>query len=155
MRKLAGAFAALSIALMAPVAHAAPQDVANDISMHVMSPFCPGVTLHDCPTENAAELRERIVVMVEDGFTRGQIIEFIENEYGVATRATPDPGGAGIIVWLLPGIAALGGAAVAWHFARRWARFPARPEGYDPDAHITASDRRRLDAELRRFQGET
>jgi cytochrome c-type biogenesis protein CcmH/NrfF len=152
MTKLAGLVAILCLVLGAP-ANAAPQDVANDISMHVMSPFCPGVTLHDCPTENAAELRERIVAMVEEGFTRAQIVDFIENEYGVATRATPDPGGTGIIVWLLPGLAALGGAAFAWHFARRWAQVPVTPEGYDPDVHITDADRQRLDGELRRFQG--
>jgi cytochrome c-type biogenesis protein CcmH len=153
MKGLVGLLTAVSFVLSAPAVSAAPEDVANDISMHVMSPFCAGVTLHDCPTENASELRDQIVEMVEEGFTRAQIMDFIENEYGVATRATPDPGGTGILVWLLPGLAALGGAAFAWHFVRRWARVPATPEGYDPTVHITDDDRRRLDAELRRFQG--
>ncbi|MGH2807998.1 MAG: cytochrome c-type biogenesis protein [Actinomycetota bacterium] len=155
MRGLVGLVAAVSLLVAAPAANAAPQDVANDISMQVMSPFCPGVTLHDCATANAVELRDRIVEMVEEGFTRAQIIDFIENEYGVTTRATPDPGGTGIVVWLLPGLAALGGAVVAWHFVRRWARIPATPEGNDPAVHITDADRRRLDAELRRFRGQS
>lgn len=147
--------AAVTIALFAGApASAAPEDVANDISMHVMSPFCPGVTLHDCPTENASELRARIVAMVEDGFTRSQILAFIENEYGVSTRATPDTSGAGLVAWVLPGLALVGGAALAWRYARRWARVPERPDGYDPDVHITDEDRRRLDAELRRVRGE-
>lgn len=145
----------LTILAIGSVAYAAPEDVANDISMHVMSPFCPGVTLHDCPTDNAAELRQRIVEMVEDGFSRAQILDFIEREYGVTTRATPDPAGVGLIAWLLPGIAAVAGAAIAWHYARRWARVPVTPDGYDPNLHITDEDRRRLDDELKRFRGDT
>lgn len=154
MKAFVAIIAGCFVLSLSSAAAAAPEDVANDISMHVMSPFCPGVTLHDCPTENATALRERIVTMVEQGFTRGQILDFIEREYGVATRATPDPSGTGILVWLLPGVAAIGGAAIAWHLARRWVRVPATPEGYNPNVHVTEEDRRRLERELKRFKDE-
>ena len=41
------------LALAGPVSAQSPEDLANDISQKVMSPFCPGVTLHDCPSQSA------------------------------------------------------------------------------------------------------
>jgi len=53
--RLIAAVATCLILLAAPAA-AAPEDVANDISNEIMSPFCDGVTLHDCPSQEALDL---------------------------------------------------------------------------------------------------
>ena len=147
------ALAATILVVIAAPALAAPEDIANDISMHVMSPYCPGVTLHDCPSDAALALRARIVAMAEDGFTRAQIMDELEAEFGETIRAVPPAEDAGLLAWILPGLAALAGAALAWVLIRRWARPADAPQSYDPDAHITAADRKRLDAELRKLRG--
>ncbi|MEA2452608.1 MAG: cytochrome c-type biosis protein CcmH [Actinomycetota bacterium] len=133
---------------MASPAVAAPQDIANDISEHIMSPFCPGVTLHDCPSDSAVDLRDRITAMAEQGFTRAQIMAKLLDEYGESIRAEPT-GGSGLVAWILPALAAIGGGYVAWRFLRGWAHEPAHQEG---DA-MSPSDRVRIDAELDDLRG--
>ena len=141
-----------ALVLMSGPAQAAPQDVANDISERVMSPFCPGVTLHDCPSDSAVALRDRITAMAEDGFTSDQIMSALEREYGDTIRAEPLKSGRGLIAWILPALAAIVAISVAWVLMRKWATVPETPAGYDPDVHITPVDRRRLDAELDRLR---
>ena len=46
---------------------ATPEDVANEISEKIMSPYCPGVTLHDCASGAAVDLRSDIAGWAEDG----------------------------------------------------------------------------------------
>ena len=135
---------ALTIAAIAPVARAADAaQVAADISSSVMSPFCPGLTLHDCPSDAAARLRDRIQSWVEKGRSRSEIMNRLRDEYGPAIAATPPGEGAGLIVWLVPALVALAGAAIAWRLARHWtgSRQQAAPRPTAEEAAI-------LDAEL-------
>ena len=50
----------LMVLTLAAPAMAAPQDIANDISENIMSPYCPGVTLHDCPSDSAVGKRSSV-----------------------------------------------------------------------------------------------
>lgn len=148
------ALAAVSLVVMvAAPAQAAPQDDANYISQHIMSPYCPGVTLHDCPSDSAVALRDRITQWAEDGFTRAQIMDELVAEFGPTIRAEPPRTGSGLLAWVLPGTAAVAAAGVAWMLLKRWAHDPEPVDGYEPDRHITASDKRRLDAELDKLRG--
>ncbi|HWC15206.1 MAG TPA: cytochrome c-type biogenesis protein CcmH [Actinomycetota bacterium] len=148
------AFVLVMMPLAVPSALAAPQDVANQISADVMSPFCPGLTLHDCPSDAAVALRERITKMAEAGYDRAAIMTELERDYGPTIRAVPDPRGSGLLAWLLPITVTIAAGATAWLLLRRWAREPAPVEGYDPDVHITPKDRRRIDHELAKLRGE-
>ncbi|MEA2516814.1 MAG: cytochrome c-type biosis protein CcmH [Actinomycetota bacterium] len=152
MKAMVIATLALVVATAAP-ALANAEDVANDISEHVMSPYCPGVTLHDCPSDRAVELRDKIKDRAEEGFTRAQIMSELEAEFGPTIRAEPPRSGIGLLAWILPLFAGLGAATFAWTILRKWARPPDRPEDYDPDVHVTTEDRRRLDAELAKMRG--
>ena len=131
------------VALLAAPALAAPEDVANDVASTIMSPFCKGVTLHDCPSAAAADLRERIEAWADQGWSKDRIIDELESEYGSRIRATPETSGWGLIAWLLP-LAILGlGLVTAWVLARRWITRP-RPES----AAITSHDHHRIEGEL-------
>lgn len=151
--KLTSVAIAISLLSTAP-AFAAPEDVANDVSEQIMSPYCPGVTLHDCPSDAAIELRDRIEAMAEQGMGRAEIIAVLEREYGASILAMPPASGSGLLAWLLPIVAALSGAALGWMLLRKWVHVPARPDTYQEEVHITPSDRRRLDVELEKFRGE-
>jgi cytochrome c-type biogenesis protein CcmH/NrfF len=130
--------------LVASPAHAAPEDVAARISSEVMSPFCDGVTLHDCPSAEADELRREIATWARAGMSEQAILDRLEREYGVV-RGTPD----NAVAWVLPGLAALGGAVGVLLLARRWAK-----RGHRAPARVSAEDRRRIDAELGAYRGE-
>jgi cytochrome c-type biogenesis protein CcmH/NrfF len=131
--------------LVTPALAGGPEDLANRISAEVMSPYCPGVTLHDCPSDAAVQLRERILGWAEDGWSRDRILNRLEAEYGASIRSTPPASGTGLWAWVMPAVVVIGGLATASIVAMRWSR-RRRPGAapYEP----TASQRSRLDSEL-------
>jgi cytochrome c-type biogenesis protein CcmH len=138
--------ACLTVVVLAPPAPAQdPADVATDVSNEVMSPFCPGVTLHDCPSPAAVELRRRIEDWARSGMSEARILERLEAEYGPEIRGAPPARGAGLLAWLLPALAVLLGAGVAITLARHWS---ARPSTATPAPSVGHEDRARLEAEL-------
>jgi cytochrome c-type biogenesis protein CcmH len=148
--KIAGVAAALVVLFAGGVGAAQSQDVANDVSRNIMSPYCPGVTLHDCPSAESRELFQRIQRWAEDGMTRSQIIDHLEEEFGPAVRATPPREGSGWLAWILPALAVLAGGALAWRLARRWTSRDG--DGEAPVVEVSDDDRARLDVELERIR---
>ncbi len=130
---------------------AGPEDVANRMSGEIMSPFCPGVTLHECPSQEATDLRDRIEGWAAAGWSEERIMNELVAQYGDGIRAVPPSDGGGIVAWLLPGVVAVGGALFAGTLARRWTRQRERDRaGEDLEARrsITPEQRRRLAGEL-------
>ena len=144
------------LVLASPAVAQSPEDLANDISHKVMSPFCPGVTLHDCPSQSALDMRDRIEGYARAGMSEAAIMERLETEYGDAIRAEPSSEGAGIVAWILPALAALAGGALALMLVRRWtSRRPPQPDAEPARVETSAAERQRLDAELGRLRGES
>lgn len=144
--------------VIASPAQAAPEDIANKLSGEIMSPFCPGVTLHECPSQQAIDLRERIEAWAARGWNEERIMNELVAQYGEGIRAVPPSDGGGIIAWLLPGAVALGGAAFAGILARRWTKERER-ERANEDLEVarslrsvSAEQRQRLAAELAAFE---
>ena len=134
------------------IAHAGPEDVANAVAQEVMSPYCPGVTLHDCPSSSAQEMREEIAAWARAGMTKSEIIGRLEDEFGSSIRAVPR-GTGGLFAWLLPAGALAAGFAAAWVLARRWSR--RRPEVAAPAPTASPEAAARLNAELDRLRAES
>lgn len=143
MKLLMLALVAALLSVAGP-ASADPQDVANEISREMISPYCPGITLHDCPSDSSRELRRKIVGWAEDGADKDTIWARLEADFGDDIRATPSTDGSGLWAWLLPIGAGLGGIVLAVSLALRWSR---RSDDGPSDA-ITPEQRRRLDVEL-------
>ncbi|CAN5622202.1 hypothetical protein BH20ACT23_BH20ACT23_00750 [soil metagenome] len=145
------------LALAAPAMAQSPEDLANDISNKINSPFCPGVTLHDCPSQSALDMRDRIEGYARQGMDESAIMERLEAEYGPSVRAEPSSEGAGVLVWILPSVAVVAGGVLAWTLVRRWTS--TRPqqgaEGPPATVEVSASDRQRLDAELGRLRRDS
>ena len=151
MKTIAVCIVAIVLALAPGTVLAAPEDVANEVDREIMSPYCPGVTLHDCPSEPALEMRERIAGWAADGWSKEKILTHLESEWGSVIRATPPTEGAGLLAWVLPGLAVLCGAVAVFFVSRRWSRrraaSPAPPE-------VSSSDRARLEKELAEIRSE-
>lgn len=137
----------------APAVAQSPEDLANEISGKVMSPFCPGVTLHDCPSQQALDLRDTIEDYARDGMTEDEIMDRLVADFGPSIRAEPSSEGAGVLAWILPSIAVLIGGALAWTLVRRWiARRDAGTEALQPVVKLSDDERSRLDTELRQLR---
>lgn len=143
----------IAVLLAVPgTAHAGPEDVANEVAQEVMSPYCPGVTLHDCPSSSAQDMRQEIAAWARDGMSKEEIMTRLEDEFGPSIRAVPR-GGGGVAAWLLPAIALVAGAAGAIVLARRWSR--RSPEAAAPAPAASPEAAARLNAELDRLRAES
>lgn len=103
---------------------------AHAFSRTVMSPFCPGRTLTDCPSPDAAAMREEIREQLDSGVSKDAIRSELERLYGAAVVSEPRSAWA----WIIPlGIlgAGLAGLVAAFRSLKRRAPEPvpaARPE---------------------------
>jgi cytochrome c-type biogenesis protein CcmH len=149
-RLAGGALVACTVLALAGAAAAAtPAEVAADVSAQVMSPFCPGLTLHDCPSEAATDLRVRIERWARRGRSEGEILARLRAEYGPSILGAPEPRGAGLVAWLLPVAGVVAGAAAVAVLARRWSSPPVGPlETDEGRRQPSPEERARLDAEL-------
>jgi cytochrome c-type biogenesis protein CcmH/NrfF len=142
--------AALLVVTWASPALAGPEDVANRMAGEIMSPFCPGVTLHDCPSGEADDLRAQIRDWSAAGWGEERIMAELVDEYGPGVRAVPPAEGGGLGAWVLPGLAVVGGLGAAALLARRWVAGRMDTAGTSwPAAGPTPEQRTRLATELR------
>lgn len=133
---------------------ASPEDVANRVSKNVMSPYCPGLTVHDCPSGASLELRERIRDRARAGWSYERIVAELEAEFGEETiRATPPTSGLGLVAWVLPALALAVGGGLAFIRGRHWWRgrdseASAGGHGTSYERAPTTAERAHLEAEL-------
>jgi len=144
-------FAATLIALStssAPALSEEPEGWAYAMPNELMSPFCPGRTLADCTSPQAASLRMWITVQAAAGRTRSDVEEELTERYGDVLRPAPRATGIGIAAYAFPVIAFLAGGVVVFVFLRRQTRGSAKTT---PVADPTDPDLERIiDEELAR-----
>jgi cytochrome c-type biogenesis protein CcmH/NrfF len=127
------------------LAHAHPEGDAIELSEQIMSPYCPGVTLHECPSSEAIEMRERIEGWLAAGWSEEAVMSELERQFGPSIRARPPTEGAGLAAWLVPILIAGGGLLLVGFLVRSWLKFErSSPEG-PPLSHEEST---RLNAEL-------
>lgn len=138
---------ALCLSPVIALAQDAPDEIATRVSQEIMSPFCDGVTLHDCPSQQADELRLEIASWARAGMTETQILARLEDRYGSVISGSP----SSPLAWLIPFAAAAGGIVLVVMLARRWGGrgdvdAPSGGPGMDPQ------DAARVEAELSAFR---
>jgi cytochrome c-type biogenesis protein CcmH/NrfF len=145
---IAGLLAACLLALGASTGEAG---WSYELWNELMSPFCPGRTLADCPSEQAEALRTWIVRQEEAGQPRAQVEASLEEQYGNVLRQAPSPTGFGITAYAIPAALFLAGGAIVALFLRRQSRAAAaaRPAAAEPDPDLE----RRVDEDLRDLAG--
>ncbi|MBT4100347.1 MAG: cytochrome c-type biogenesis protein CcmH [Gemmatimonadetes bacterium] len=117
----------------------------------IMSPYCPGSLLNECPSSQAAVLREEIRARLLAGDTREQIEADLIVTYGEGILASPPFSGFGVLSWLGAVAIFLGGlgAASSWLRRRRQAA-PREPtiHGDDTDLQQRMRDEINSDDEI-------
>lgn len=151
-RRLAWWSVPLIVAVLLTASPAKAQDTREqELSSALMSPFCPGLLLVNCPSPNARTLRVEIAGRFARGESRGQIEDDLIDRYGASILGSPRPVGLGLLAWLLPGMTglltlSLAGIAVRRAVSRGETSQPAhRQAPLDPRAAT------RLEEELERL----
>ena len=122
----------------------------------LMSPFCPGRTLATCPSPDAAELVQWIVVQEAAGVTKQQVIEILIERYGEQILAAPPAEGITLWAYIFPVLGFLVGGGGAFLALRRIvadrqpgaAPAATAPEPFSASPNPAAPD---LDADLARI----
>jgi cytochrome c-type biogenesis protein CcmH/NrfF len=90
-----------------------------DIAHDLMSPYCPGRTLATCPSPQAAELVQWIVMQEAAGATQDQVIEMLIERFGEDILGAPKAEGITLWAYIMPVLGFAIGGAVAFLVLRR------------------------------------
>ena len=136
--------------LLVPTARASERHpTLAELEGEVMCPVCE-TTLDQSSSPAAQQIKRLIATRIAAGDTKTQIKNRLVAEYGAAILAAPPRKGFGLVAWWLP-VAGIVAAAVAVGFgAWRWARSREPAPAAPP---LDVASERRLDDELRRFEG--
>jgi len=136
--------------LLVPAARASERHpTLGELEGEVMCPVCE-TTLDQSSSPAAQQIKRVIATRIAAGDTKAQIKNRLVAEYGSAILAAPPHKGFGLLAWWLPVAGILVAAVAVAVGARRWAR-AREPAPVGPP--LDAASERRLDDELRRFEG--
>lgn len=122
------ALIAAAVVVAMPAALASAQDpspapewqpVYNRLVGEIMSPFCQGLTLENCPTSGAAEMRNQIRAWLIEGKDQTWIEDQLVAQYGPSVLGAPRMSGWGLLAWVTPPLALFLGAVGVAGFLRR------------------------------------
>ena len=146
-----------ALVLGVPAALASEQHpTLQELEGQVMCPTCE-VPLDQSNAPAANRIRAFIVERIRAGDTRSEVMDKLVAQFGPGIRAAPPASGFGLLAWVIPLVALLGGGAVVGVYAWRWSRSrePA-PAGGSPQqngrAPLDPELERRLEDELARFE---
>jgi cytochrome c-type biogenesis protein CcmH len=125
---------------------------AYQMYQQVLSPFCPGRSLNDCPSSKAHELKLEMRQKLEQGAAPETIIEDVFAKFGEQYRAVPSYAGFGKLVWWVPGGFLLAGVAIIAVLARGKRR-NAPEKATQSDATLSDEMRRAIERELESLDG--
>jgi cytochrome c-type biogenesis protein CcmH/NrfF len=147
-----------------PAGRAESSGWSEQLERELMSPYCPGRSLVECPSPQATELRLWIQSQERAGVSRDSVEARLFQQFGDQLRHGPRAEGFGLWAYLVPAGALLAGLGLVLVFLRRQSRpAPASPatapprdptsaqHARDPGSAATARDlelERRLDEEL-------
>ncbi len=122
---------AFAIGLLGVTVLHAQQEVDQQASRlfdQVMSPFCPGRTLTNCPSPQADIMRAGIKERIRAGATADQIWDELYAAYGDQVRSIPRASGFNLLAWIIPGLFFVLGALLLVRWMRpRWRSTPVAP----------------------------
>ena len=125
---------------------------ATTLANELMSPYCPGRALPDCPSPQATELRRWIVDQARDGRTKDEVMSELLARFGEQMLQRPRAQGFGLAAYAIPGFGMLAGLGLLTFFLRRQ-RAATAPPPLPPPTPVDADLEREVDEEFRRAQG--
>jgi cytochrome c-type biogenesis protein CcmH len=151
----AAVLALLLLLALAPGALAAqPKASFNDVEDEVMCDTC-NVPLNIADSDRAEQERQIIRKLIAQGLTKDQIKDRLKAQYGPGILASPQDSGFSLAAWWVPVAVVLALLALIAALLPRWRRRDP-PDGDgggggDSDRELTASEARRLEQDLARY----
>jgi cytochrome c-type biogenesis protein CcmH len=104
-------------------------------------PVCQGMSVADSPAEMAINMKAQVHELLARGYTEEQILKYFELSYGQFVLLRPKFEGVNSLVWLLPVLAMLIGAALVFYKLRKLEAGPAlTPDPRHPTPTTPAVD---------------
>jgi cytochrome c-type biogenesis protein CcmH/NrfF len=144
------AWAALAFAVLAGGAARAEagEGWAYEMANELMSPFCPGRSVADCPSQEAQTLRMWLIVQEASGRPRSEVEAELVGRYGESVLGAPRARGFGLTAYAIPAaVVAVGAGVLSW-FLRRQTRSAKSAEAALPSASLDPELERLLDEKL-------
>ena len=106
----------------------------NEVGQLLRCPVCQGMAVADSPAEMAVNMKGQVRELLARGYTEEQILKYFELSYGEFVLLRPKSP----VLWMLPVVALILGAAVVFVTFRRLERAPAAPPPAPPtdDAYL-------------------
>ena len=77
-------------------------DEVNAVAHQLYCPVCESTPLDVCPTDACKDWREQIRVMLSEGKSEDEILQYFEDQYGARVLAEPPKQGFYWLIYLLP-----------------------------------------------------
>lgn len=130
-----------------------PHPEAEKAISQIMSPFCPGLMLSQCPASESLALRDSIHALAVDGWSSGEITAWVLANHGEEYKAVPDRSGSGLWAWLMPPLALLLGLVLVMEALRRFRVERREPQMDEPSPEgPTPEEEARLKEALRELE---
>jgi cytochrome c-type biogenesis protein CcmH/NrfF len=131
----------------APVGRAS-EGWAHEMANELMSPYCPGRSVADCPSPQAQTLRMWLMVQESAGRSRADVEAELVSRYGETILGAPRARGFGLTAYTIPVAAAAAGALLLSWFLRRQTRARQAPSAAPASASLDPELERLLDEKL-------
>jgi len=117
----AGALCLALLALTGPAQAAQDPQIewAYKLAHELMSPFCPGRTLAECPSPNAGELRLWIINQAAAGASQEEVRVMLQERFGDVLLAAPKAEGWGFSAYAIPIVFFIAGLPLVIWIIRR------------------------------------
>lgn len=99
------------------------------LATELRCPVCQGLSIQDSPSELALQMKDVIRTQLEAGASEQDVRDYFVSKYGEWVLLEPKASGFNLLVYLLPALALLGGAAFIVVSVRRWSSTPAEEAG--------------------------
>ncbi|ALB63490.1 Cytochrome c heme lyase subunit CcmL / Cytochrome c heme lyase subunit CcmH [Cronobacter condimenti 1330] len=108
-----------------PFASEAQEQQFRELISELRCPKCQNNSIADSGSMIAADMRQKVYELMQQGQSREQIVAYMVARYGNFVTYEPPVTPATIMLWLLPALFAAGGAGVLVLRARRLRQAPA------------------------------
>ena len=95
-------------------------DRINEVAQELNCPTCAGINLADCRTLTCEQWREQIGELLDEGYSKQEILDYFVERYGTQVLQEPPRSGYTLILWVLPVLALLVGGGWLFYTLRGW-----------------------------------
>lgn len=99
----------------------------NEVGALLRCPVCQGMSVADSPAEMAVNMKHQVRELLARGYTEEQILQYFELSYGEFVLLRPKSP----VLWMLPVLALVLGAAVVFIKLRKLEQAPPVPQADD------------------------